>query len=97
MKYLRAIEPEDLDLMYIIENDPNVTRYSSTSVPISRYSLKRYIAESNSDLYKDSQVRMAILNPRQGNACGFMDLTDFVPTFDGSWILRLHSRVLPFR
>lgn len=80
MKYLRAIEPDDLDLMYIIENDACVSRYSATSVPLSRYSLKRYIAESNGDLYQDSQVRMAIINPRHGNACGFLDLTDFIPT-----------------
>lgn len=79
MKYLRAIEPDDLDLMYIVENDASVSRYSSTSVPLSRYSLKQYIAESNGDLYKDSQVRMAILDPRHGNACGFLDVTDFVP------------------
>lgn len=55
MKYLRAIEPEDLDLMYIIENDPKLTQYSSTTVPLSRYALKQYIAESSGDLYRDSQ------------------------------------------
>jgi diamine N-acetyltransferase len=54
MKYLRAIEPEDLDLMYIVENDLSVCQYSATTVPLSRYALKCYIEESAGDLFRDS-------------------------------------------
>lgn len=79
MTYLRAIEPEDLDLMYIVENDPQVQCYSSTTVPLSRYALRQYISESRGDLYADAQVRMAIMDPDSGEACGFLDITDFVP------------------
>ncbi len=42
---LRAVEPEDLDLMYLIENDDLLWAYGSTTVPYSRYSLKQFIAE----------------------------------------------------
>lgn len=80
MRYLRAIEPEDLDLMYIVENDPDICRYSSTNVPLSRYALKRYIEESRGDLFIDSQVRMTIIDAETGVACGFLDITDFNPT-----------------
>ncbi|MBQ1199972.1 MAG: GNAT family N-acetyltransferase [Bacteroidaceae bacterium] len=76
MRYLRAIEPEDLDLMYIVENDLAVCRYSSTNVPLSRYALRRYIEESRGDLFADSQVRMAIMDADKGEACGFLDITD---------------------
>lgn len=76
MKYLRAIEPEDLDLMYIVENDWSVCQYSATTVPLSRYALKRYIEESAGDLFRDSQVRMAIVDNNSGTACGFLDVTD---------------------
>lgn len=76
MKYLRAIEPEDLDLMYIVENDPLVCRYSSTTVPLSRYALRRYIEESRGDLFRDSQVRMTIMDASTGTPCGFLDITD---------------------
>ena len=76
MKYLRAIEPEDLDLMYIVENDWSVCQYSATTVPLSRYALKRYIEESAGDLFRDSQVRMAIVDNNSGMACGFLDVTD---------------------
>ena len=79
MTYLRAIEPEDLDLMYIVENDPLVQTYSSTTVPLSRYALRQYISESRGDIYADAQVRMAIVDPDTGIACGFLDLTDFAP------------------
>lgn len=76
MRYLRAIEPEDLDLMYIVENDPLVCRYSSTTVPLSRYALRRYIEESRGDLFRDSQVRMTIMDASTGTPCGFLDITD---------------------
>ena len=76
MKYLRARAPEDLDLMYIIENDLKLTQYSSTTVLLSRYALKQYIAESSGDLYRDSQVRMTIIDAASNTACGFLDLTD---------------------
>ena len=76
MKYLRAIEPEDLDLMYIVENDWAVCQYSTITVPLSRYALKRYIEESAGDLFRDLQVRMTIIAPNGGTACGFLDITD---------------------
>ena len=79
MKYLRAIEPEDLDLMYIMENDPLIASYSLSSAPFSRYTLRQYIEQSKSDLFEDGQVRFTIMNPEGGEGCGFLDLTDFVP------------------
>ena len=79
MKYLRAIEPEDLDVMYILENDPRMEDCTSTTVPLSRYALHQYIVESSGDLYRDAQVRLAILDPLISATCGFLDITDFVP------------------
>lgn len=79
MKYLRAVEPEDLELMYLVENDPMVVAHSVTSVPLSRYALKQYIEQCRGDLYADAQVRLTIMNPDNGQPCGFLDLTDFMP------------------
>lgn len=79
MKYLRAIEPEDLDLMYVVENDPMVCRYTSTTVPVSRYALREYISGNQGDLFRDNQVRMTIVDAENGNACGFLDITDLSP------------------
>ena len=38
--YLRAVEPEDLDLMYEMENDPQTWDVTNFSVPYSKYVLK---------------------------------------------------------
>lgn len=73
MKLLRAVEPEDLDLMYIIENDITLWRHGSATAPYSRYSLHQYLSTTQNDIYKDSQVRFAI------DHCGFLDITDFNP------------------
>lgn len=73
---IRAIEPEDLDLMYVIENDVSLWQYSSHSAPFSHYQLKRYLSECQSDIYKDGQVRFTIVDDN-GTACGFVDLENF--------------------
>ena len=38
--YLRAVEPEDMDIMYEMENDPSMWDISNFTVPYSRYVLK---------------------------------------------------------
>lgn len=81
MKYLRAIEPEDLDLMYLLENDTRMEDCTAVTAPMSRYALRQYIVENTGDLYRDMQVRMAILDPRTAEPCGFLDITDFVPKY----------------
>ncbi len=37
--YLRAVEPEDMDIMYEMENDPSMWDISNFTVPYSRYVL----------------------------------------------------------
>ena len=41
--FLRAVEPEDLDVMYEMENDPAMWDVSSFTVPYSRFVLRQYI------------------------------------------------------
>ena len=43
---LRALEPEDLEWLYSVENDEELWQWGSSNVPYSRYTLKTYIAES---------------------------------------------------
>mgnify|MGYP002625198215 CR=1 FL=1 len=63
---LRAMEPEDLEMLYSIENDPEVWGVSCTSVPYSRYVLHDYLAQSSGDIYADRQVRL-VIEVAQGN------------------------------
>ena len=54
------MEPEDLDLLYKIENDESLWSVSTTNVPYSRYVLHDYIANSKNDIFADNQVRLII-------------------------------------
>ena len=39
---LRAPEPEDLDLMYVMENDTTLCSAGTATLPYSRYTLRAY-------------------------------------------------------
>ena len=75
---LRAIEPEDLELLYKIENDTRLWNVGVTNVPYSRYTLHDYIANSSDDIYADKQLRMIVEN-MEGKAVGIVDLMNFSP------------------
>lgn len=77
--YLRAAEPEDLDLMYTMENDSTMWEVSSFTVPYSRYVLRQYIIDSQYDLFADKQLRMMIVRCEDNQPIGIADITDFVP------------------
>jgi diamine N-acetyltransferase len=73
---LRALEPEDLDLVYKWENDSSLWTIGNTVAPYSRYALEEYIAESRLDLYALKQLRMMIEERRSDKAVGMVDLFD---------------------
>ena len=75
---LRAIEPEDLDLLYQIENDQQLWQVGATNVPYSRYTLHDYIATSSDDIYADRQVRLIIENADH-QTVGICDIVRFEP------------------
>ena len=75
---LRAIEPEDLDLLYRIENDMELWNVGTTNVPYSRYLLHDYVANAKNDIYSDRQVRMMVENS-EGQIVGVVDLVSFDP------------------
>lgn len=74
---LRAAEPEDLDLMYLIENDTSLWNCGSTNVPYSMYSLRRFIEQTGNDINTDGQVRLVIALNENRNAIGFVDLQNY--------------------
>ena len=70
------MEPEDLDLLYSIENDRKLWDVSPTNVPYSRYVLHDFIANSSGNIYTDCEVRQIIVNG-VGETVGIVDITDF--------------------
>ena len=75
---LRAMEPEDLDLLYRIENDKTLWDIGATNVPYSRYTLHEYISQTCGDIYTDRQVRLMIDN-EEGETVGIADIVRFDP------------------
>ncbi len=74
----RAIEPEDLDFLYSLENDEHVWNVGVTNVPYSRYMLTEFVVSSSADIYADKQVRLMVEN-EEGEAVGMADVMNFSP------------------
>lgn len=77
--YLRALEPEDLDALYAIENDENLWAVAETITPFSRQVLRGYLANAHKDIYETQQLRLAICEKKTKALVGFVDLFDFDP------------------
>ena len=75
---LRAMEPEDLEVLYTIENDRSLWDMGTSNVPYSRYSLRDYIVHASNDIYVDRQVRLVIENSEH-QVVGLADLANFDP------------------
>lgn len=75
---LRALEPEDLDLLVQIENNPENWQVSGTLVPFSRMILCRYLDSAHQDIFEIKQLRLVIYL-LEGETIGLIDLFDFDP------------------
>lgn len=81
MKYkdikLRALEPEDLELLYEWENNDDYWVISNTVSPFSKYTLKRYIENSHKNIYETGQLRFMIEHIADKKTIGTIDMFDF--------------------
>ena len=77
--YLRAVEPQDLEFIYSIENDENIWEVSNTQTPYSRFLIKQYLENAHQDIYEAKQLRLAICQDEDFPAIGLIDLFDFDP------------------
>ena len=71
---LRAMEPEDLEVMYAMENDSQTWDVTNFTVPYSRFVLKQYIENSECDMFADRQLRMMIVRACHTGACRLFHL-----------------------
>jgi diamine N-acetyltransferase len=83
MKYkeikLRAMEPEDLELLYDWENNESYWAISNTISPFSKYTLKRYLENSHKSIYESGQLRLMIELISDKTTIGTIDIFDFDP------------------
>lgn len=76
--FLRALEPEDLDFLFTVENDEQFWEVSATNVPFSRYLLRQYLDNSHRDIYDVKQLRL-VISQYDHTPLGFIDIFDFDP------------------
>ncbi|HEX8428526.1 GNAT family N-acetyltransferase [Hymenobacter sp.] len=77
--FLRALEAEDLDFLYALENDSSLWHVSDTVTPISRYTLQKYLDNAGADFEEVRQLRLVICAVADQRALGTVDLFDFEP------------------
>jgi|OpeIllAssembly_1097287.scaffolds.fasta_scaffold403829_2 diamine N-acetyltransferase len=80
---LRALEPDDVGLLYRWENDMSIWHLSNTITPLSKFTLEQYVMDSALDIYASKQLRMMIDLQEETNGIktiGSIDLFDFEPT-----------------
>lgn len=76
---LRALEPEDLEFLYQIENNESFWEVSHTQKPFSKYILKQYLESAHLDIYETKQLRFLIEEVSTKKQLGMIDIFDFNP------------------
>ena len=74
---LRALEPEDLDFLYLWENDAELRESGNTLVPIGRNRLKEYIEKSSEGLMELGMMRLVICLSDDDKRIGAIDLYEY--------------------
>lgn len=75
---IRAVEPEDLDILYKWENNTDLWIHGNTLSPYSKLALRQYITETQtSDVYQAKQLRLMVELKETNETVGAVDLYDF--------------------
>ncbi|WP_411894799.1 GNAT family N-acetyltransferase [Winogradskyella sp. A2] len=75
--YLRALEPEDLEFVFEIENNTHFWELSDTITPYSKYLIKKYLENAQQDIFEAKQLRLAICENTGDKTVGLIDIYDF--------------------
>lgn len=73
---LRKLEPDDLPLLYLWENDSSSWQDGDTHNPLSHADLRDYIMSTTGDIFRDGQLRLMITTGTQNDPVGCVDLYD---------------------
>jgi diamine N-acetyltransferase len=79
---LRALEPDDVEILYKWENDRTIWHLSNTITPLSRFTLEQYVLSAGQDIYSTRQMRMMIdltKTLKEIKTIGSIDLFEFEP------------------
>lgn len=76
---LRAVEPEDVDFLLEMENNPGLWQVSNNLAPYSRYQIEQYVLNAPNDVRSNGQLRLIIEftgNDDSTTSVGAVDLFD---------------------
>ncbi|RZK24886.1 MAG: N-acetyltransferase [Hymenobacter sp.] len=74
---LRALEPDDLEFLFALENDPDLWAASDVlPAPISRHALREYLRHSAASLAEVGQMRL-IISSEDNKPVGTLDLYEY--------------------
>jgi len=78
---LRAVEPNDIDIIYKWENNTSVWQLSNTLAPFSRHIIKQFVDNSHLDIFQSRQLRLMIdkIENDSAETIGTIDIFDFEP------------------
>lgn len=76
---LRALEPDDLDLLFSVENNTQFWDISTTLRPYSRDLLQKYLQNAHMDIFEAKQLRLVITKKKDNTILGLIDMFDFNP------------------
>jgi len=76
---LRALEPEDLDILYEWENNAELWKYGSTLAPYSKFALRDYLTDSLQGFMYTRQLRLMAIEKKSNIVVGTVDLYDYDP------------------
>ncbi len=75
---LRALEPEDIDFLFSVENTSSFWEVSETIQPYAKHILRNYLQNAHLDIYQTKQLRL-VVEDKSNIRVGFIDLFDFNP------------------
>jgi len=76
---LRALEPEDLDILYVWENNTELWKHGSTLTPYSKFALRDYMNNSLQGIVSSGQLRLMAIEKKSQTPVGTIDLFDYDP------------------
>jgi len=75
--YLRAVEPEDLEILYNWENITALWLHGNTLAPYSKLVLRQYINDAlEMDIFQSRQLRLMVCLTSDDTTIGTVDLYD---------------------
>jgi diamine N-acetyltransferase len=76
---LRSPEPEDVDFIYHLENNPEIWHLGDNYFPFSKFDIENYVISTPKDIYKLNQLRLIIEKLSDEKTIGTIDLFNFQP------------------